>query len=32
VVEAIKARLDRMPGAMRVRRRTVEHAFGPIED
>jgi hypothetical protein len=28
VIEAMQARLDRMPGAMRVRRRTVEHVFG----
>ena len=27
-VEAMQARLDRMPDAMRVRRRTVEHVFG----
>ena len=32
VIEAMQARLDRMPGAMRVRRRTVEHVFGTIRD
>jgi transposase len=32
VMEAMQARLDRMPGAMRVRRRTVEHVFGTIKD
>ena len=32
VIEAMQARLDRMPGAMRTRRRTVEHAFGTIKD
>ena len=32
VVEAMQARLDRMPDAMRVRRRTVEHVFGTIKD
>jgi len=32
VIEAMQARLDRMPGAMRVRRRTVEHVFGTIKD
>jgi len=31
-MEAMQARLDRMPGAMRVRRRTVEHVFGTIKD
>jgi transposase len=25
-------RLDRMPNAMRIRRRTVEHVFGTIKD
>ena len=28
----MQARLVRMPGAMRVRRRTVEHVFGTIKD
>ena len=32
VIEAMQARLDRMPNAMRVRRRTVEHVFGTIKD
>lgn len=32
VIEAMQDRLDRMPGAMRVRRRTVEHVFGTIKD
>ncbi|EIZ77940.1 hypothetical protein WSK_3502 [Novosphingobium sp. Rr 2-17] len=32
VIEAMQARLDRMPGAMRVRRRTVEHVSGTIKD
>ena len=32
VVEAMQARLDRMPDAMRVRRRTVEHVFGILKD
>ena len=32
VIEAMQARLDRMPGAMRIRRRTVEHVFGTIKD
>jgi hypothetical protein len=32
VVEAMQARLDRMPDAMRVHRRTVEHVFGTIKD
>ena len=32
VIEAMQARLDRMQGAMRVRRRTVEHVFGTIKD
>jgi transposase len=32
VVEAMQARLDRMPDAMRVRRRTVEHVFGTVKD
>ena len=31
VIEAMQARLDRMPGAMRVRRRTVEHVFGTLK-
>ena len=28
----MQARLDRMPDAMRIRRRTVEHVFGTIKD
>jgi transposase len=32
VVETMQARLERMPNAMRVRRRTVEHVFGTIKD
>ena len=32
VIEAMQARLDRMPEAMRIRRRTVEHVFGTIKD
>jgi hypothetical protein len=32
VIDAPQARLDRMPGAMRVRRQTVEHFFGTIKD
>jgi hypothetical protein len=28
----MQARLDRMPEAMRVRRRTVEHVFGTLKD
>jgi len=32
VIEAMQARLDRMPNAMRVRRRTVEHVFGTLKD
>jgi transposase len=32
VIDAMQARLDRMPGAMRVRRRTVEHVFGTLKD
>ncbi len=32
VVEAMQARLDRMPHAMRVRRSTVEHVFGTLKD
>ncbi|MHA6721267.1 IS1182 family transposase [Sphingomonas sp. RS6] len=31
-MEAMQARLDHMPNAMRVRRRTVEHVFGTIKD
>ena len=31
-VEAMQARLDRMPDAMRIRRGTVEHVFGTIKD
>ena len=32
VMEAMQARLDRWPNAMRVRRRTVEHVFGTLKD
>lgn len=32
VIETMQARLERMPDAMRVRRRTVEHVFGTIKD
>jgi hypothetical protein len=32
VIEAMQDRLDRMPEAMRVRRRTIEHVFGTIKD
>jgi transposase len=32
VIEAMQARLDRWPDAMRIRRRTVEHVFGTIKD
>ena len=32
VIEAMQARLDRMPSAMRVRRRTVELVFGTLKD
>jgi transposase len=32
VIEAMQARLDRMPNAMRIRRRTVEHVFGTLKD
>ena len=32
VIEAMQDRLDRIPNAMRVRRRTVEHVFGTIKD
>jgi transposase len=31
VIEAMQARLDRKPDAMRVRRATVEHAFGTLK-
>jgi transposase len=31
VIEAMQARLDRRPKAMRVRRATVEHAFGTLK-
>jgi transposase len=31
-MEAMHARLDHMPNAMRVRRRTVEHVFGTLKD
>ena len=31
VLEAMQARLDRTPQAMRIRRRTVEHPFGTIK-
>jgi transposase len=32
VIEAMQARLDQMPDAMRTRRRTVEHVFGTVKD
>ena len=32
MIEAIQARLDHMPGALWVRRQTVEHVFGSIND
>ena len=32
VIEAMQNRLDQMPEAMRVRRRTIEHVFGTIKD
>ena len=32
VIDAMQARLDRWPNAMRVRRRTVEHVFGTLKD
>lgn len=32
VIEAMQARLEQMPDAMRIRRRTVEHVFGTIKD
>jgi transposase len=32
VIEAMQARLDRLPSAMRIRRRTVEHVFGTLKD
>lgn len=32
VVEAMQERLERMPDAMRIRRRTVEHVFGTVKD
>ena len=32
VVEAMQVRLERMPDAMRIRRRTVEHVFGTVKD
>ena len=32
VMEAMQARLDHWPGAMRIRRRTVEHVFGTLKD
>jgi transposase len=31
VIEAMQARLDRRPDAMRIRRATVEHAFGTLK-
>ena len=31
VLDAMQARLDRMPDAMGVRRQTVEHPFGTIK-
>lgn len=32
VIDTMQARLDQMPNAMRVRRRTVEHVFGTLKD
>jgi transposase len=32
VLDAMQTRLDHMPDAMRIRRRTVEHVFGTIKD
>lgn len=32
VAEAVQDRLDRMPDAMRIRRRTIKHVFGTIKD
>lgn len=32
VVEVMQARLDDMPDAMRIRRRTIEHVLGTIKD
>ena len=32
VIDAMQARLDRWPDAMRVRRRTVEHVFGTLKE
>jgi len=32
VIEAMQARLDRWPKAMRVRPRRVEHVFGTLKD
>jgi transposase len=32
VLDTMQARLDHMPDAMRIRRRTVEHVFGTIKD
>lgn len=32
MIEAMQARLEKMPDAMRIRRRTVEHVFGTIKD
>jgi transposase len=32
IMEAMQARLDRMPTAMRIRRQTVEHVFGTLKD
>ena len=31
VLDAMQARLDRMPGAMKIRRQTVEHPFGTLK-
>ena len=31
VVDAVQARLDKNPGAMRTRRETVEHPFGTLK-
>lgn len=31
VLDAMQARLDRMPDAMKIRRQTVEHPFGTLK-
>lgn len=31
VLDAMQARLDRMPDAMKIRRRTIEHVFGTLK-